>query len=170
MGYVEGRDITNGRVDVVVCDGFTGNVTLKTMEGVASLIMSTLKDAFHASHLSRLGLLLSRKSLLQAYARLDYAEYGGAPLLGLNGVAIIAHGGSSPKAIKNAIRVAKETVSHDVNRNVIESLESFATVRGGEENKFPSRVWSQIKSRIETFSEKPITDGEERETKGGGKV
>lgn len=170
MGYVEGRDITNGRVDVVVCDGFTGNVTLKTMEGVASLIMSTLKDAFHASHLSRLGLLLSRKSLLQAYARLDYAEYGGAPLLGLNGVAIIAHGGSSPKAIKNAIRVAKETVSHDVNRNVIESLESFATVRGGEENKFPRRVWSQIKSRIETFSEKPITDGEERETKGGGKV
>ncbi|MCZ6906949.1 MAG: hypothetical protein O7G28_06660, partial [Deltaproteobacteria bacterium] len=87
-----------------------------------------------------------------------------------NGVAIIAHGGSSPKAIKNAIRVAKETVSHDVNRIVIESLESFATVRGGEENKFSRRVWSQIKSRIETFSEKPITDGEERETKGGGKV
>jgi glycerol-3-phosphate acyltransferase PlsX len=169
IGYVEGRDITNGRVDVVVCDGFTGNVTLKTMEGLAKFIMGVLKEAFRSNTLSRLGTLLAQKSLRRAYARLDDAEYGGAPLMGLDGVAIIAHGGASPKAIKNAIRVAKETVSHDVNRHVVDSLESFKQIGAERKNKFPRRVWSEIKSRIETFGEKPVTQQEEREIEGGGK-
>lgn len=169
IGYVEGRDITSGRVDVVVCDGFTGNVTLKTMEGLAKFIMGVLKEAFRSNTLSRLGILLAQKSLRRAYARLDDAEYGGAPLMGLDGVAIIAHGGASPKAIKNAIRVAKETVSHDVNRHVVDSLESFKQIGAGRKNKFPRRVWSEIKSRIETFGEKPVTQQEEREIEGGGK-
>jgi phosphate acyltransferase len=122
IGYVEGRDIAGGDVDVVVCDGFTGNVVLKTMEGVAPFVIGTLRRALQGSRISRLGYLLCRPSIAEAYARLDYAEYGGAPLLGLGGVAIIAHGGSSPKAIKNAIRVAKEAVAHDVNRHIIELL------------------------------------------------
>ena len=132
MGYVEGGDISKGTVDVVVCDGFTGNVALKTMEGVASLIVRVLKDAFQKSYLSRLGYLLSRKALFQAYARLDDAEYGGAPLLGLNGVAIIGHGVSGPKAIKNAIRVAQEAVSHDINHRIIEGLAGLVEGGGGK--------------------------------------
>jgi fatty acid/phospholipid synthesis protein PlsX/malonyl CoA-acyl carrier protein transacylase len=154
IGYVEGRDITNGRVDVVVSDGFVGNVTLKTMEGVASFIMGALKDAFRQSHMSRLGLFLCRKSLLRAYTRLDYAEYGGAPLLGLDGVAIIAHGESSPKALKNAIRVAKETVSNDVNSHIIELLGELGEEEDGKGEGFPRKIWHQIKSKIETIGEK----------------
>ena len=169
IGYVEGRDICGGEVDVVVCDGFTGNVTLKTMEGVASFIVGVLKDAFRQSLMSRLGYLLSRKSLHKAYSRLDHAEYGGAPLLGLEGVAIIAHGGSGPKAIKNAIRVATEAVSHDVNRHIIEVLGELGELGGEKGDKFPSRVWQRIRSKIEGFAEKTAPRGEGRESKSGGK-
>jgi glycerol-3-phosphate acyltransferase PlsX len=165
IGYVEGRDICDAKVDVVVCDGFTGNVILKTMEGVATFIVGVLKDAFQQSMWSRLGYLLSRKSLRRAYSRLDHAEYGGAPLLGLEGVAIIAHGGSGPKAIKNAIRVAKETVSHDVNRHIVEVLGEL----GEREEKLPRRIWQRIRSKIESLGDKPAPEDEGRERKGGGK-
>ena len=165
IGYVEGRDICSGKLDVVVCDGFTGNVTLKTMEGVANFIVSVLKDAFQKSTLSRLGYLLSRKSLREAYARLDHTEYGGAPLLGLDGVAIIAHGGSGPKEIKNAIRVAKEAVLHDVNHHIAEVLEELTDKTA---DKFPGKIWRRVKSKIETLAEKPDPEGEEREDKSGG--
>lgn len=131
IGYVEGRDISSGKVDVVVCDGFTGNIALKTMEGLASFVVRVLKEAFQKNHLSRLGYLLSRKALLQAYSRLDDSEYGGAPLLGLDGVAIIAHGMSGPKAIKNAIRVAREAASYGINRHIVEGLGELA--EGGRE-------------------------------------
>ena len=121
-GHVEGRDITNGRVNVVVCDGFTGNVALKTMEGLGQFVSSVLKGAFRSSLLSRAGYLLSRGAITSAYDRLDYAHYGGAPLVGLNGVAIVAHGGSSAKAIKNAVRVAAEAVSQDINGYIVGAL------------------------------------------------
>ena len=123
VGYVEGRDFFNGKVDVIVCDGFTGNVALKTMEGVASFAGEILKSGFEKSWLSRLGYLLTRQSLRHAYRKLDYAEYGGARLLGLDGVAIVAHGGSTALAIKNAIRVASESVSQNVNGHISSALE-----------------------------------------------
>lgn len=126
IGYVEGRDFFNGKVDVIVCDGFTGNVALKTIEGVASFAGQVLKTAFHKNLSSRLGYFMTRKSLRHAYRRLDYAEYGGARLLGLDGVAIVAHGGSTPLAIKNAIRVASESVSQDVNGHISATLESVS--------------------------------------------
>jgi len=126
VGYVEGRDFFNGKVDVIVCDGFTGNVALKTMEGVASFAGEILKSGFEKSWLSRLGYLLTRQSLRHAYRKLDYAEYGGARLLGLDGVAIVAHGGSTALAIKNAIRVASESVSQNVNGHISSALESMA--------------------------------------------
>jgi glycerol-3-phosphate acyltransferase PlsX len=133
IGYVEGRDFFNGRVDVIVCDGFTGNVALKTMEGVASFAGAILKSGFERNWLSRLGYLISRQSLRHAYRKLDYAEYGGARLLGLDGVAIVAHGGSTALAIKNAIRVASESVSQDVNGHISAALESM--VQAETENK-----------------------------------
>jgi phosphate acyltransferase len=126
IGYVEGRDFFNGKVDVIVCDGFTGNVALKTIEGVASFAGQVLKTAFHKNLSTRLGYFMTRKSLRHAYRRLDYAEYGGARLLGLDGVAIVAHGGSTPLAIKNAIRVASESVSQDVNGHISATLESVS--------------------------------------------
>ena len=133
IGYVEGRDFFNGKVDVIVCDGFTGNVALKTMEGVASFAGTILKSSFERNWLSRLGYLISRQSLRHAYRKLDYAEYGGARLLGLDGVAIVAHGGSTALAIKNAIRVASESVAQDVNGHISAALESM--VQAETENK-----------------------------------
>ena len=133
VGYVEGRDFFNGKVDVIVCDGFTGNVALKTMEGVASFAGEILKSGFEKNWLSRMGYLMSRQSLRHAYRKLDYAEYGGARLLGLDGVAIVAHGGSTALAIKNAIRVASESVSQNVNGHIRAALESM--VQPGTENK-----------------------------------
>ena len=114
IGYIEGRDIFNGKVDVVVCDGFTGNIALKSMEGVASFAGEVLKSAFQKNLASKVGYLFSRKSLAEAHRRLDYAEYGGAPLIGLDGVAIIAHGGSNPRAIKNAIRAAQHAGNEEM--------------------------------------------------------
>lgn len=149
IGYVEGRDISNGKVDVVVTDGFTGNVTLKTMEGVAGFIVETLKAAFQQNTLSRLGGLLSRKAIRTAFKRLDYAEYGGAPLLGLQGVAIIAHGGSNPKAIKNAIRVAREAVAHDVNQHIVQTLDDLRDLWGDRAENLSRKIWKRFQSRIE---------------------
>lgn len=164
IGYVEGRDFFNDKVDVVVCDGFTGNVALKTMEGLAGFIGGVLKDAFHETTLSRLGYLLSRGPLMRAYRRLDHREYGGAPLLGLSGVAIVAHGGSGPKEIKNAIRVAKEAVAHDVNRHIIELLVRGDAGKGDEAASLG--IWQRVKSKL---SGKTTVEAPGSETKSGEK-
>ena len=169
LGYVEGRDIFSGAVDVVVCDGFTGNVMLKTMEGLAGFIVRALKDAFQRTALSRIGYLLSRSSLRRAYTQLDYTEYGGAPLLGLNGLAIVAHGGSGPKEIRNAIRVAKEAVAHDVNRHITQLLGKTAEEEGHKPEKPARRLWRRVRSKLESLGEEPESEEEGRESKSGGK-
>jgi phosphate acyltransferase len=161
VGYVEGRDIFNGKVDVIVCDGFTGNVALKTMEGLASFAGEVLKGAFQKNLSGRLGYVFSRGSLAQAYRRLDYAEYGGAPLVGLDGVAIIAHGGSNPFAIKNAIRAAREAVEHDMNRRIAEALGAVDGKEG-----LPRKLWQRFKSKIESLGDKAEVEGGREERKG----
>ncbi|MFQ5645656.1 MAG: phosphate acyltransferase PlsX [bacterium] len=123
IGNVEGRDIYNGTVDVVVCDGFIGNVGLKISEGVADTITYFLKEEINKGLLGKLGFLLLRSSLKGIRKKIDYSEYGGAPLLGVNGISIICHGGSSAKAIKNAIRVAHECVSHKLNEHLLRNIE-----------------------------------------------
>jgi glycerol-3-phosphate acyltransferase PlsX len=163
IGYVEGRDIFSGSVDVVVCDGFTGNVALKTMEGVATFAGEVLKDAFQKNISSRLGYLLTRKALREAYRRLDYAEYGGAPLIGLDGVAIVAHGGSNPLAICNAIRAANDAVNHDMNRQIIEVLGGTAVLGSDVKGGLTGKIWRRIKSKIDSFSEKPENTPEREE-------
>jgi hypothetical protein len=123
LGYVEGRDINHGRVDVIVTDGFTGNVALKTMEGFAAFLLGNLREVFDGSMLRRMAYLLVRKKLRAIRERLDPAEYGGAPLLGVNGVTIIAHGSSNARAIRNAIRAAaNEALVRHVNAEIVESL------------------------------------------------
>lgn len=105
-GNVEGRDLFTGEVDIIVCDGFVGNVALKLTEGMAESFAMMLKQEMTSSCAGKTALLLGRRSLERFTEKLDYAEYGGAPLLGVNGVGIICHGSSSPKAIKNAIKLA----------------------------------------------------------------
>jgi phosphate acyltransferase len=118
IGNVEGRDIYNGRADVIVCDGFTGNVALKTSEGLIEAVLKLLKEELSRNLKAKLGALLSQQSFKRLKRRLDYSEYGGAPLLGLRGASIICHGRSSSNAIKNAIRVAKEYVESQVNAKI----------------------------------------------------
>jgi glycerol-3-phosphate acyltransferase PlsX len=126
IGNVEGRDIFNGRCEVVVCDGFIGNVTLKVAESIAETINHLLRQELSSSWRGKLGFLLAKPCFRNFKKRLDYSEYGGAPLLGVNGVVIIGHGGSSAKAVMNAIRVAKEEVERNINQNILEHSRSVA--------------------------------------------
>jgi len=115
IGNVEGRDIYNGRADVIVCDGFTGNVALKTSEGLIEAVVELLRDELSSNLQAKLGALLSQQAFRRLKKRLDYSEYGGAPLIGLRGVVIICHGRSTSNAIKNAIRVARDFADNQVN-------------------------------------------------------
>jgi glycerol-3-phosphate acyltransferase PlsX len=121
-GNVEGRDIFNGSVDVIVCDGFIGNIALKISEGVAQHIAAMLKEALQSTISSQVGYVLSRKAYKSFRKKIDYSEYGGAPLLGVKGVTVIGHGSSNPLAIKNAIRVATELVRGGVNERIEQEL------------------------------------------------
>ena len=126
IGNVEGRDIYNGRADVIVCDGFTGNVALKTSEGLVEAMLQLMKEELSRNLKAKLGALLSMDSFRRLKKRLDYSEYGGAPLIGLRGVCIICHGRSSANAIKNAIRVAKEFAENQVNARLQEELSQLS--------------------------------------------
>lgn len=110
FGFVEGRDLMNGKVDVIVCDGFVGNVILKTAEGVASTVKTLLKEELSKNPIWGLGAWLARGGFSAMKSKLDYREYGAAPLIGLNGLGLVAHGSSDGKAIHNAIRIAEKYV------------------------------------------------------------
>ncbi len=129
IGYIEGRDIYNGHTDVVVCDGFVGNVVLKVSEGLAEAIGSMLREEFSSRLLSKIGYLLARPALKAFRKKVDYAEYGGAPLLGIQGTAMICHGSSSPKAIMNAIKMAHDIETHQITSQLAEHLEEIRTER-----------------------------------------
>jgi phosphate acyltransferase len=118
VGNAEGRDLYNGNVDVIVADGFVGNVALKTAEGVAHLVRYTLKETLRATITRQVGYLLSRSAFADFKKRLDHTEYGGAPLLGVKGICFITHGSSNANAIKNAIRVAAEFAGRGINENI----------------------------------------------------
>jgi len=122
IGNVEGRDIYNGKVDVIVADGFVGNVALKTSEGVANLVRATLKETLAATITRQVGYLLSRSAFSDFKKRLDHTEYGGAPLLGVKGACFVTHGSSNVNAIKNAIRVASEFVERNITNNIEKEL------------------------------------------------
>ncbi len=126
IGNVEGRDIFGGTVDVIVCDGFIGNVVLKVSEGLADMVKHLLRESLESSISGKIGYAISKTAFADFKKRMDYSEYGGAPLLGVRGVAIICHGRSNANAIKNAIRVAKEFHDGDVNRRIEEELRGKA--------------------------------------------
>src|SRR5882724_11914069 len=132
VGNVEGRDIYNGRCDVVVTDGFTGNVALKISESLAEMLGSMIKEELMRDARSRIGAKLAKPAFDRFQKRVDYTEMGGAPLLGIDGAAIICHGASPVKAIKNAVRVAQEWASAGLNEHIKAALEA-EVARGGRE-------------------------------------
>jgi phosphate acyltransferase len=122
IGNVEGRDLFNGKVDVIVADGFVGNVALKISEGVANLVRTVLKESLRATITAQVGYMLSRSAFSDFKKRIDHTEYGGAPLLGVKGVCIITHGSSNANAIKNAVRVAAEFSERHINQSIEQGL------------------------------------------------
>ena len=131
IGNVDGKDIFTGIADVVVCDGFTGNVVLKTSEGLADAIVKILKREIAEQSVGRLGYLLMKSALISFKKKTDYDEYGGAPLLGINGTCIISHGRSTAKAIKNALRVAADfsekrvykVIASEIEKSMVEKVD-----------------------------------------------
>ncbi|EAW7551387.1 phosphate acyltransferase PlsX [Campylobacter coli] len=125
VGNAEGRDIFNGEVDVLVCDGFDGNVILKACEGVATAIIQILKNEIKQSLVSKIGALLMKPSFKKLKKHIDWQEYGGAPLLGVNGCVIISHGKSDARAIKNAIFQAINFSKSNINQTIEKELEKY---------------------------------------------
>ncbi|HEC1727930.1 TPA: phosphate acyltransferase PlsX [Campylobacter lari] len=125
VGNAEGRDIFNGTIDVLVCDGFNGNILLKTGEGVASVITKLLKQEIQKSFLAKLGYLLAKPAFNELKTHIDYEEYGGAPLLGVKECVIISHGKSGPKAIKNAIFQALNFTQSNINQTIEKELSNY---------------------------------------------
>jgi glycerol-3-phosphate acyltransferase PlsX len=123
VGNVEGCDLYSGMIDVIVCDGFIGNVALKVSEGLVDLFKQMLHESLEATITRKMGYLLSRTAFTDFKKRMDYSEYGGAPLLGVKGVCIICHGRSNANAIKNAIRVAAEFSRENINERIEDELQ-----------------------------------------------
>jgi glycerol-3-phosphate acyltransferase PlsX len=165
VGYVEGRDINRAKADVVVTDGFTGNVALKTMEGFAAFMIGNLRELFASGFLRRVAYLLVRKQLRAIRDRLDPSEYGGAPLLGVNGVAIIAHGSSNARAIRNAVRAAaNEALVRHVNSEIVEILaHSPTTITTKPDGKGIRGLFLRMRERLHLHREGHF----ERKSEGG---
>lgn len=134
IGNVEGRDVYTGHVDVLVCDGFIGNVALKVSEGIVEVIKQMLKESLEATITGKIGAVLARSAFANFKRRMDYSEYGGAPLLGVKGVTIICHGRSNANAIKNAIRIATEYAGGGINGRIEEELAAWhhGTIGGSQ--------------------------------------
>ena len=125
VGNIEGRHLFEDPVEVVVCDGFVGNVILKTCESISVAIFQWLKHELSRTPMRKVGAFLARESFRTIKDKTNYEEYGGSPLLGVNGICIIAHGSSTPLAIKNALRVAAESIEQQVNPHIIEEVQRY---------------------------------------------
>jgi len=146
-GYVEGRDVFLGTTDVIVCDGFTGNAVLKASEGVVQAMTQMIKDEIAAGLLPKIGFFLAKGALSNIKKRMDYAEVGGAPLLGVNGVGIVAHGSSDARAIKNAVRMARDFADRKVNQRMVQLIEQSKGLESWISSK-EKHFWTQIKDKI----------------------
>jgi phosphate acyltransferase len=125
VGNMEGKDIFSGKADVIVSDGFTGNVALKVSEGVVESLFSMVRNEVMQNFIAKLGLLLMKRNLRKIYKKVDYSEYGGAHLLGLNGVCIIGHGRSNVRAVKNAVRMSREFVMNRIQDRIQAEMARF---------------------------------------------
>lgn len=128
IGNVEGREVYVGEADLIVTDGFTGNITLKVTEGVVDMLLSMLKREITGNILSKVGFFFLKSSLRRIQKKMDYSEYGGALLLGVNGIVIIGHGGSNRKAIKNAIHLSKKFITENVLDKISKNMENMKEI------------------------------------------
>jgi len=139
VGNIEGRDIFNGKVDIIVCDGFIGNIAIKISEGLAEAMNLMLKAEIEDAIGGQLGYLLMRPAFRKFKQKIDYSEYGGAPLLGVNGTCIVSHGRSTPKAIKNALKLARDFHLKQVNKSlqqeIISSMARLAPAKSPAKEK-----------------------------------
>ncbi|MBI3326824.1 MAG: phosphate acyltransferase PlsX [Nitrospinae bacterium] len=158
VGNVEPKGVYRGFADVVVCDGFIGNIALKISESFAEMLESALKEAFTRDTRSKAGYLLLKPSLARLKQKMDYAEYGGAPLLGVNGTCLIAHGTSSPKAIKNAIGLTERLLTHQVNTHIQEDLAANEDMQ--ELNGKKVSLWRHIRGSIPFSREREDSEHE----------
>ncbi len=156
IGNLEGKEVYRGNADVIVCDGFIGNIALKISESLAEMIGSNLKNMFQSNWLSKLGYLFLKPQLVEFKKKVDHSETGGAPLLGVNGVVIIAHGSSSPKAIKNAINRANELSE----KNLIDQIKKDIELNLADLENQKGTLWKQIKN-IAFRSEDSLVKGED---------
>jgi glycerol-3-phosphate acyltransferase PlsX len=140
IGNVEGRDINAGTVDVVVCDGFVGNVVLKLSEGLARMLLSTIRAELTSGIVSKAGALLAKPAFDRVRKQIDYEEYGGVPVLGVNGVSVICHGSSHAKAIKNAIRVALQTADAHLPERIGEGVRQLQESQAQSASDGPASV------------------------------
>jgi len=130
VGNAEGRDIYSGKFDVIVCDGFVGNVALKLSESLAKILAKILKEEIESHFISRIGAITLKPAIKGFKKRIDYAEWGGAPLLGVKAPVIISHGSSNAKAIKNAIKVASQFAESHLNEHIEENIEKYGKING----------------------------------------
>ncbi len=153
VGYVEGMYVYDGSIDVIICDGFVGNITLKISEGLVETLGNLFKAEMGNGFRSKLAYLLARKSMNNVKEIFDYSEYGGAPLLGIDGVGIISHGNSSAKAIKNGIQMATRFVTNRVNPHLLENLKRNQEVQKLTRGH-PAKIWGQIRHKLTHAEEK----------------
>lgn len=159
IGYIEGRDLPKDIVDVVVCDGFVGNIVLKTMEGAVDLVLDSIKDVSRINLRAKLGMLLAKPVLRKLFKeKLDPSAYGGAPLLGLRELAIVCHGSSTSRAIKNALRVSDKLNKAGLMQNM---ALAFSDLDESAHQSLGSEVWSNLGNKLN----KPITVNNKVETK-----
>jgi len=154
IGNVEGKEVYRGNADVIVCDGFTGNVALKISESLAEMIGTNLKALFNTGLKTKLGYMMLKAPLQEFKKSVDYSEKGGAPLLGINGVVIIAHGSSNGKAIKNAIFRAHELIEKKINEHISEDIEANLDFS-------KSSFWQNIKEKIVSRPEEDTPENED---------
>ena len=155
VGYVEGRDLHSGKVDVIACDGFVGNVALKISEGLWDTIHAILKWEAQDNVRAKVAYFLMSRAIRRLEKRMDYAEYGGAPLLGINGNCVICHGSSNAKAIMNAIRLASDLATKKLNEHLrLELSEKQELLRLGQ------RMQNRTKSLVKTDQEEATSSGE----------
>jgi len=128
VGNIEGKEIFSGLCDVIVCDGFVGNVALKITEGTASMLFSMLKEEFRTDPLAKIAGLIAKPFMKRIFRKINHEEFGGALLLGVKGITVISHGSSKAYAIKNAVRVAKNAVESSVNKKIAEFLDGNSTI------------------------------------------
>jgi glycerol-3-phosphate acyltransferase PlsX len=146
MGNAEGSTIFQGSVDVIVCDGFSGNVALKVSESLSEMLTTLLREEVTHSFRSKIGYMFLQNGLKSMRRRTDYSEYGAAPLLGLNGLCMIGHGRSNAKAVKNALRASSELVKKEINDRIQQEIDKHVEIQRSAEPGW--RLWNQIRDGI----------------------